>query len=169
MATAKLSNQVKSQAAKAQTSPELKQRLMFLILALLVYRVLAHVPVPGVNAAALAQSLQNSAGSGLFAMMNLFSGGAMSRASIIALGITPYISASIVMQLAGVVVPSLHALQKEGGAGRRKMTQYTRYLTLGLAIVQSYFIASQIQNMHGSGDAIVPNPGLGFVGVAMVS
>ena len=74
MATAKLSNQVKSQAAKAQTSPELKQRLMFLILALLVYRVLAHVPVPGVNAAALAQSLQNSAGSGLFAMMNLFSG-----------------------------------------------------------------------------------------------
>ena len=169
MATAKLSNQVKSQAAKAQTSPELKQRLMFLILALLVYRVLAHVPVPGVNAAALAQSLQNSAGSGLFAMMNLFSGGAMSRASIIALGITPYISASIVMQLAGVVVPSLHALQKEGGAGRRKMTQYTRYLTLALAIVQSYFIASQIQGMQGMGDTIVPNPGWGFVGVAMVS
>ena len=169
MATAKLSNQVKSQAGRAQTSPELKQRLTFLILALLVYRVLAHIPVPGVNAAALAQSLQNSAGSGLFAMMNLFSGGAMSRASIIALGITPYISASIVMQLAGVVVPSLHALQKEGGAGRRKMTQYTRYLTLGLAIVQSYFIASQIQGMHGVADAIVSNPGWGFVGVAMVS
>lgn len=169
MATAKLSNQAAMAKAKSQTSPELKQRLTFLLLALLVYRLLAHVPVPGVDAVALAASLASSAGSGLFAMMNLFSGGAMSRASIIALGITPYISASIVLQLATAVVPSLHALQKEGGSGRRKITQYTRYLTLALAIVQSYFIASQIQGAGAGGSAIVANPGWGFVGVAMVS
>ncbi len=166
MATAKLSNQAAVAKAKSQTSPELKQRLTFLVLALLVYRLLAHVPVPGVDAVALAASMAGSAAGGLFAMMNLFSGGAMSRASIIALGITPYISASIVVQLATAVVPSLHALQKDGGAGKRKITQYTRYLTLALAIVQSFFIASQI---GGAGSTIVANPGNAFIGVAMVS
>jgi preprotein translocase subunit SecY len=166
VATAKLSNQAAVAKAKSQTSPELKQRLTFLVLALLVYRLLAHVPVPGVDAVALAASMAGSAAGGLFAMMNLFSGGAMSRASIIALGITPYISASIVVQLATAVVPSLHALQKDGGAGKRKITQYTRYLTLALAIVQSFFIASQI---GGAGSTIVANPGNAFIGVAMVS
>lgn len=169
MATAKLSNQAAMAKARSQTSPELKSRLTFLILALLVFRLLAHIPVPGVDAVALASSLASSAGGGLFAMLNLFSGGAMSNASIIALGITPYISASIVMQLASAVVPSLHALQKEGGSGRRKITQYTRYLTLLLALVQSFFIASQIQGMGSNAGSIVANPGSSFVAIAMVS
>lgn len=177
MATAKLSNRAGATSnvasrARAQTSPELRQRLIFLVLALLVYRLLSHIPVPGVNAEALMSSIQErtgDAGSGFFALMNLFSGGAMKRASILALGITPYISASIVMQLAAAIVPSLHTLQKEGGAGRRKITQYTRYLTLVIALGQAIVLASSIQSANGGGSAVVTTPGFGFVSIATIS
>ena len=145
MATAKLSNQ----AGKAQGSSELKQRLIFLVLALVVYRICAHVPVPGVNASVLADLFSKQSNqSGVLGLMNLFSGGALSRATIIALGITPYISASIIMQLAGIVVPAITALQKEGASGQRKITQYTRYFTLVLAVIQSFTIASWLESQQ---------------------
>ena len=108
---------------------DLKRRLLFLLGALIVYRIGTHVPVPGINASVL-EELFKSQQSGILGLFNVFSGGALQRFSILALGIMPYISASIIMQLASVVVPSLEALKKEGEAGRRKITQYTRYGTL---------------------------------------
>ena len=162
MATAKLS----SQAGKAQGSSELKQRLIFLVLALVVYRICAHVPVPGVNASVLADLFSKQSNqSGVLGLMNLFSGGALSRATIIALGITPYVSASIIMQLAGIVVPSIAALQKEGASGQRKITQYTRYFTLILAVIQSFTIASWLESQQG----MVSDPGLMFKFMTVVS
>ncbi|TDR30603.1 preprotein translocase subunit SecY [Hydromonas duriensis] len=162
MATAKLSNQT----GGLQISSELKQRLIFLILALVVYRICAHVPVPGVNAAVLADLFNKQSNQGgVLGLMNLFSGGALSRATIIALGITPYISASIIMQLAGIVVPSIAALQKEGASGQRKITQYTRYFTLVLAMAQSLTIATWLEGQQG----MVSEPGLMFKFMTMVS
>ena len=159
MATAKLSANSPSQG-----SGELKQRLIFLVLALVVYRVLAHIPVPGVNAAVLAKMLDGGQG-GLLGLMNLFSGGALSRATIIALGITPYITASIIMQLAAIVVPFLSALQKEGSSGRHTITQYTRYATLGLAALQSLTIATWLESQPG----MVFDTGVNFKFMAMLS
>ena len=104
---------------------DLKRRLMFLLGALIVYRIGTHVPVPGINASVL-EELFKAQQNGILGLFNMFSGGALERFSILALGITPYISASIIMQLASVVVPTLEALKKEGEAGRRKITQYTR-------------------------------------------
>ena len=162
MATAKLSNQ----AGKAQGSSELKQRLIFLVLALVVYRICAHVPVPGVNASVLADLFSKQSNqSGVLGLMNLFSGGALSRATIIALGITPYISASIIMQLAGIVVPAISSLQKEGASGQRKITQYTRYFTLILAVIQSFTIASWLESQQG----MVADPGLMFKFMTVIS
>ena len=162
MATAKLSNQ----AGKAQGSSELKQRLIFLVLALVVYRICAHVPVPGVNASVLADLFSKQSNqSGVLGLMNLFSGGALSRATIIALGITPYISASIIMQLAGIVVPAITALQKEGASGQRKITQYTRYFTLVLAVIQSFTIASWLESQQG----MVADPGFMFKFMTVIS
>ena len=119
---------------------DLKRRILFLLGALIVYRIGAHVPVPGIDPAALAKLFQSSQ-TGLLDMFNMFSGGALQRFTVFALGIMPYISASIVLQLASEIVPTLKQLKKEGDAGRRKITQYTRYATLALATFQSFGIA----------------------------
>ena len=127
---------------------DLKRRLWFLLLALVVYRIGAHVPVPGIDPVVLADLFKSQQG-GIFGMLNMFSGGALSRFSIFALGIMPYISASIIMQLGTVAFPYLEALKKEGEAGRRKITQYTRYGTLLLALVQGYGISIALQAQAG--------------------
>jgi preprotein translocase subunit SecY len=126
--------------ANANKFGDLKSRIWFLIGALIVYRIGAHIPVPGINPAELAKLFHTSQ-TGLLDMFNMFSGGALSRFTVFALGIMPYISASIILQLASEVVPSLKQLKKEGDAGRRKVTQYTRYATVALASFQSFGIA----------------------------
>jgi len=143
---------------------ELKKRLWFLLLALIVYRIGAHVPVPGIDPIVL-KDLFQSQESGVLGMFNMFSGGALSRFSIFALGIMPYISASIIMQLGTVAVPYLETLKKEGESGRRKITQYTRYGTLLLALVQSYGISIALQAQSG----LVINPGGMFVLTTVVT
>ncbi len=150
--------------AKSGKFGDLRRRLVFLLLAIVVYRIGAHIPVPGINPDQLKQ-LFNSQSGGILNLFNMFSGGAMSRFAVFALGITPYISASIIMQLMGYVVPALEALKKEGEAGRRKITQYTRYGTLVLAIFQSVGIAAALQQSPG----LVIHPGASFVFVAAVS
>jgi len=127
---------------------DLKRRLWFLLFALIVFRIGAHVPVPGIDPVVLADLFKSQQG-GIFGMLNMFSGGALSRFSIFALGIMPYISASIIMQLGTVAFPYLEALKKEGEAGRRKITQYTRYGTLLLALVQGYGISIALQAQTG--------------------
>jgi preprotein translocase subunit SecY len=127
---------------------ELKRRLWFLLLALIVYRIGAHVPVPGIDPVVL-KDLFESQESSVLGMFNMFSGGALSRFSIFALGIMPYISASIIMQLGTVAIPYLESLKKEGESGRRKITQYTRYGTLVLAFIQSYGISIALQSQNG--------------------
>jgi len=122
--------------AKTDKYGDLRRRLVFLLLALVVYRVGAHIPVPGIDPTQLQQLFQGQQG-GILNLFNMFSGGALSRFTVFALGIMPYISASIIMQLLTYVLPSLEQLKKEGEAGRRKITQYTRYGTLGLALFQS--------------------------------
>jgi preprotein translocase subunit SecY len=130
-------------AASANKFGDLKKRIWFLIGALIVYRIGAHIPVPGVNPVELAKLFESSQG-GLLNMFNMFSGGALSRASVFSLGIMPYITASIILQLAAEVLPSLKQLKREGEAGRRKITQYTRYATVALATVHSIGISSQL-------------------------
>lgn len=127
---------------------DLRRRLMFLVLALVVYRIGAHIPVPGIDPDQLAQ-LFNSQSGGILGMFNLFSGGALSRFTVFALGIMPYISASIIMQLLTIVLPSLEALKKEGQAGQRKITQYTRYGTVVLATFQALGIAIALEAQPG--------------------
>lgn len=124
------------------SNPDLRQRLMFLLGALIVFRIGSHVPVPGVDAVSLAERLSHSAGSGMLSMLNMFSGGSLERFSIFAIGIMPYISASIIMQLAGEIIPSLKALKKEGEAGRKVITKYTRIATVVLATFQSLGVAA---------------------------
>jgi preprotein translocase subunit SecY len=153
-----------NQLAKSGKFGDLRRRLMFLVLALLVYRVGAHIPVPGINPEQL-QALFNGQQGGILSLFNMFSGGALSRFTVFALGIMPYISASIIMQLMTHVVPSLETLKKEGEAGRRKITQYTRYGTLGLAIFQSMGIALALEGSSG----LVISPGMGFRMTAVVS
>jgi preprotein translocase subunit SecY len=133
----------------------LKRRLWFLLFALIVYRIGAHVPVPGIDPVVLKDLFESQQG-GILGMFNMFSGGALSRFSIFALGIMPYISASIIMQLGTVAFPYLEALKKEGESGRRKITQYTRYGTLGLALVQGYGISIALQSQAGL--VIEPGP-----------
>lgn len=127
---------------------DLRRRLMFLVLALVVYRIGAHIPVPGIDPDQLAQ-LFNSQSGGILGMFNLFSGGALSRFTIFALGIMPYISASIIMQLLTIVLPSLESLKKDGQAGQRKITQYTRYGTVVLATFQALGIAIALEAQPG--------------------
>ena len=134
---------------------DLKRRLWFLLFALIVYRIGAHVPVPGIDPVVLKDLFESQQG-GILGMFNMFSGGALSRFSIFALGIMPYISASIIMQLGTVAFPYLEALKKEGESGRRKITQYTRYGTLGLALVQGYGISIALQAQAGL--VIEPGP-----------
>ena len=136
---------------------DLKRRLLFLLGALIVYRIGTHVPVPGIDPVRLAELFQSQAG-GILDMFNMFSGGALERFSVLALGIMPYISASIIMQLMTVVSPTLEALKKEGESGRRKITQYTRYGTLGLATFQALGIAVALEGQQG----LVIDPGLVF-------
>ena len=150
--------------AKSGKFGDLRRRLVFLVLALIVYRIGAHIPVPGIDPVQLKQ-LVNSQSGGILNLFNMFSGGALSRFTVFALGIMPYISASIIMQLMTYVVPTLEALKKEGEAGRRKITQYTRYGTLALAIFQSLGIALAIEGTAG----LVINPGMGFRVTAVVS
>ena len=153
-----------SQLAKSGKFGDLRRRLVFLVLALVVYRVGAHIPVPGIDPTQLQQLFKGQQG-GILSLFNMFSGGALSRFTVFALGIMPYISASIVMQLMTYVVPSLEALKKEGEAGRRKITQYTRYGTLGLAIFQSLSIAFALESSPG----LVLSPGFGFRITAVTS
>ena len=146
-----------NQLAKSGKFGDLRRRLMFLLLALVVYRIGAHIPVPGINPQQLQALFQGQQG-GILNLFNMFSGGALSRFTVFALGIMPYISASIIMQLMSYVVPTLEALKKEGESGRRKITQYTRYGTLGLAIFQSLGIAFALEGSQG----LVISPGFGF-------
>jgi preprotein translocase subunit SecY len=143
---------------------DLKRRLLFLVGALIVFRIGAFIPVPGIDQAVLAELFKSQRG-GILDMFNMFSGGALERFSIFALGIMPYISASIIMQLMTVVSPTLEALKKEGEAGRRKITQYTRYGTLGLALFQSMGIAIALESQRN----LVLDPGLVFRLTAMVT
>ena len=146
-----------NQLAKSGKFGDLRRRLVFLLLALVVYRIGAHIPVPGIDPAQLQQFFKGKEG-GILGLFNMFSGGALSRFTVFALGITPYISASIVMQLMVYVVPTLEALKKEGESGRRKITQYTRYGTLGLALFQSLSIALALESSAG----LVIEPGFWF-------
>ncbi|NDC60876.1 MAG: preprotein translocase subunit SecY [Betaproteobacteria bacterium] len=143
---------------------DLRRRLVFLLLALVVYRLGTHIPVPGIDPNQLAQLFKGQQ-NGILNLFNMFSGGALSRFSILALGIMPYISASIIIQLMSYVVPSMEALKKEGEAGRRKITQYTRYGTLALALFQSLGIAMALESSAG----LVISPGFGFRLTSMVS
>jgi preprotein translocase subunit SecY len=148
--------------ARAANIPELRRRVVFTLLMLMVYRMGVQIPTPGINGEALSAFFQQNA-STLFGMFNMFSGGALENFSIFALGIMPYISASIIIQLLTVVIPQLETLKKEGEAGRRKITQYTRYGTVGLSIIQGFFIASGLEGMTGPGGAaIVMVPGIEF-------
>jgi preprotein translocase subunit SecY len=153
-----------NQLAKSGKFGDLRRRLVFLLLALVVYRIGAHIPVPGIDPVALQQMFKGQQG-GILSLLNVFSGGALSRFTVFALGIMPYISASIIMQLMGYVVPSIEALKKEGEAGRRKITKYTRYGTLGLALFQSLSIALALESSAG----LVITPGFGFRVTAVVS
>ena len=143
---------------------DLSRRLVFLLLALVVYRVGAHIPVPGIDPAQL-QQLFNGQQGGILSLFNMFSGGALSRFTVFALGIMPYISASIIMQLLTYVLPAFEQLKKEGEAGRRKITQYTRFGALGLALFQSLGIAMALEASAG----LVISPGFGFRMTAVVS
>lgn len=136
---------------------ELKQRLLFVIGALIVYRLGSFIPLPGVNPQKMAELLGKAGG--LLDMFNMFSGGALSRMSVFALGVIPYISASIIVQMFAAVIPSWQALRKEGESGRRKLTTYTRFGTLALAIFQSFSVAAMLQLQQG----VVYAPGPSFV------
>jgi preprotein translocase subunit SecY len=144
---------------------DLRNRLLFTLALLAVYRVGGHIPTPGVDPAALEQFFQRNAGT-LFGFMDLFSGGQFRRLTIFALGIMPYITASIILQLLTVVIPTLEKLQKEGELGRRKITQWTRYLTVGLSAVQSFGIALTLMKSPGN---FVLNPGPGFIAMTMLT
>ncbi|MBL3528146.1 MAG: preprotein translocase subunit SecY [gamma proteobacterium endosymbiont of Lamellibrachia anaximandri] len=147
---------------------ELRQRLLFVAGALLVFRIGTFIPVPGVNPVALAALFEQAQGS-ILDMFNMFSGGALERASLFALGIMPYISASIIMQLMSAVIPTLEQLKKEGEAGRRKITQYTRYGTVVLATFQAVGISIALQSQTVGGESVVAQQGLGFIVTAAVS
>ena len=146
-----------AQSSKTDKFGDLRRRLLFLLLALVVYRIGAHIPVPGIDPNQLQQLFKGQQG-GILSLFNMFSGGALSRFTIFALGIMPYISASIIMQLLGYVLPAFEQMKKEGEAGRRKITQYTRYGTLGLALFQSVGISLALEASAG----LVVSPGMGF-------
>ncbi|MHB1281508.1 MAG: preprotein translocase subunit SecY [Acidithiobacillus sp.] len=147
---------------------ELRNRILFLLGALLVFRVGAHIPVPGIDPAAMAAFFNQQRGT-ILGMFNMFSGGALSRLTVFALGIMPYISASIIFQLAGSVFPKLEELKKEGEAGRRKITEYTRYATVVLALMQGLGIAVAIEKMHAGHLPVVIDPGPLFLFTTTIS
>ena len=145
--------------------PDLRTRILFTLGMLAIYRLGGHIPTPGVDALRFEEFVRQNAGSFL-GFIDLFSGGTFRRLTIFALGIMPYITASIILQLLTVVVPTLEKLQKEGELGRRKITQWTRYLTVGLALMQSFGIATMLQASEGN---FVLNPGVGFIFMTMLS
>jgi preprotein translocase subunit SecY len=156
-------------AADIGQMKELRQRLFFLIGALVVFRIGSFIPLPGIDPHVLAALVEQQRGT-ILEMFNMFSGGSLKRLSIFALGIMPYISASIIMNLLTVTVPSLEQLKKEGGeVGRRKITQYTRYGTVALATLQAFGISSALQGQHIGGGALVMNPGPSFILTAVVT
>jgi preprotein translocase subunit SecY len=155
----------KSQPVKSAAAGFPWGRLWFLLGALIVYRLGAHVPIPGIDPVQLAAQFKQNSG-GALGMFNMFSGGALERAAVFALGITPYISASIIMQLVSIVSPQMEALKKEGESGRRKITQYTRYFTVVLALFQAWGIALWLESQP---NGLVPDPGLVFRFVTIVS
>src|SRR5271168_793430 len=140
---------------------DLRNRVLFTLALLAVYRIGAHIPTPGINRDVLDQLFSQSAGS-VLGIFDLFSGGNFRRLTIFALGIMPYITSSIILQLMTVVFPYLERLQKEGELGRRKITQYTRYLTIVLSIVQGASIAATLQAQSINSQALVYHPGWGF-------
>ena len=147
---------------------ELKQRILFVIGALIVYRLGSFIPVPGVNSEQMTKLIEGQGG-GIIDMFNMFSGGSLARFSLFALGVVPYISASIIVQMFASVIPSLQALRKEGESGRRKLTQYTRFGTVALAGFQAFSIATMLQHQGASGGApVVFAPGPGFIFTAVV-
>ena len=142
--------------------PELQRRILYSFLLLAVYRIGAHVPTPGIDTAALAAYFEQAKGS-LLGFFDMFAGGALSNLSVFALGIMPYISASIILQLLTIAIPHLERLSKEGEAGRRKITQYTRYGTVLLSLIQGFGISVGLENMAGpTGVSIVMEPGWSF-------
>src|SRR6266850_4776765 len=145
--------------------PDLRKRILFTLMMLAIYRLGGHIPTPGIDANRLAAFFAQNQGT-LFGFIDLFAGGNIRRLTIFALGIMPYITASIILQLLTVVIPTLEKLQKEGELGRRKITQWTRYLTVILALMQSFGIATGLQAMQGN---IVINPGFGFVFMTIIS
>src|SRR6202158_5678022 len=145
--------------------PDLRKRVLFALAMLAVYRLGGHLPIPGVDAKRFQEFIRQNQGT-LFGYLDVFSGGSFRRLTIFALGIMPYITSSIILQLLTVVVPTLEKLQKEGELGRRKITQWTRYLTVGLGIAQFFGIAMGLQTMQ---DNIVINPGIGFTILTILS
>ncbi|MCX6610558.1 MAG: preprotein translocase subunit SecY [Acidobacteria bacterium] len=148
--------------------PDLRNRILFTLAMLAVYRLGGHIPTPGIDANRLEEYFKQNAG-GIFGFMDLFSGGMFRRLTIFALGIMPYITSSIILQLLTVVVPTLEKLSKEGEMGRRKITQWTRYLTVVLALFQSFGIAAALQSAGSTGGGFVLNPGVGFILMTMIS
>src|SRR5579862_5837383 len=145
--------------------PDLRKRVLFTLAMLAVYRLGGHIPTPGINMNAWEQFFSRASGT-IFGFFDLFAGGNIRRLTIFALGIMPYITASIILQLLTVVVPTLEKLQKEGELGRRKITQWTRYLTIILSVIQSFGIAKGLQSMQGG---VVINPGWGFILMTIIS
>ena len=145
--------------------PDLRKRVLFTLLMLAVYRLGGHVPTPGINILRWQEFFAQGQGN-IFGFFDMFAGGNLRKLTVFALGIMPYITSSIILQLLTVVIPTLEKLQKEGELGRRKITQWTRYLTVGLALIQSFGIAVGLQAMQGN---IVVHPGLGFVLLTMIS
>ena len=147
---------------------ELKKRILFVLGALIIYRIGTYIPIPGVDPQVWSE-IFDQRGGGILDMFNMFSGGALSRMTIFALNIMPYISASIIMQLGSALVPQLEAIKKEGELGRTKINQYTRYLTVFLAAIQAYGLAIGLQNMQGSTGSAVINPGPFFIISTMIT
>jgi len=155
-------------ASRMGNFSELRARLLFVLGAFVVYRVGAHIPVPGIDPKALAIMFEQQSGS-ILDMFNMFSGGALMRLSLFALGIMPYISASIIMQLMTVVIPTMEQIKKEGESGRRKISQYTRYGTVVLATFQAIGISMALQNQTAGGLGVVINPGTSFVVITAIT
>ncbi len=157
-----------SSLAGAGRLTELRQRIFFVIMVLVVYRVGTFIPLPGIDVGVMRELFTQHSG-GILGMMNMFSGGALSRMSLFALGVMPYISASIIVQLLSSVLPALERIKKEGEAGRRKITQYTRYGTLGLGLVQALGVSIALQGQSVGGNSLVYSPGFGFLFVATMT
>jgi len=148
--------------------PELRKRILFTLGILIVYRIGGHIPTPGVDGTVMAEFFKGAKGS-LFGLFDMFVGGAFGKATIFSLGIMPYISASIIMQLLGAVVPYFQKLQKEGEEGRRKITQYTRYGTVLISAIQAMATAVFLESLNIGGRYVVPNPGIGFKLLTMIT